>query len=413
MPGHNPQIVMQYNKATMLLNRKKFDRALAEYKKCLKMGGASRELYLNMGNCYKFLGFDRMAFESYTLANSANVPYLDPKLKGDYPLALNNLGLYHFMFDQNDEAIKYYNRALLKDPEFADGMWNKATAVLKKACSGQVELFPEGWDLYGARFIKNPPVELKNNKHGVRSWDGSYVDSLVVMAEQGLGDNIQWGRYLSLLATRVGKLWVQCDHSTRGIFEAAGFNTCFMTSETDALVAVPMCDLAKYFNNGVPIAGDWLAGKFKGVAFDGEKPNVGIVWAGSASHANDKYRSVPMHRFHRFADSCNLYSLSPGFTGTSKIKKLDIKDWTDTARYLLGLDLVISVDTSVVHMAGSLGVPCFLLQPYKETDFRWGSDNMGSANMWYSSVKVFRNPQDWDQVFDSVAMELKDLGINV
>jgi hypothetical protein len=312
------------------------------------------------------------------------------------------------MYDRNVEALKTYDIAIKNNPEFYDALWNKATAALKIACSGHPELFPMGWELYGNRFTKTPPVTLKNDKP-MMPWDGSYVDSLVVMAEQGIGDNIMWGRYLSLLLSRVGTVWVQCNQDMIPLFTSIpGIRVCSMPSSTDATACIPMCELSRFFLDGVPPPGEWLADKFTPHSFPTDKPNIGIVFAGSTTHANDAYRSIPMHRFHRFSSKYNLYCLTPGFTSTKHIKSLNITDWASTASYILGLDLVISIDTSVVHLAGSLGAPTWMLQPYKETDFRWGCDLMGSRNVWYSSVSIYRNPQDWDHVFSCVAEDLED-----
>jgi hypothetical protein len=217
-----------------------------------------------------------------------------------------------------------------------------------------------------------------------------------------------WGRYLDSLSTLVDKLWVQCDPSLTVLFSK--YNICLNASTTDATHAVAMCDLPGYFNSGVPIPAEgWLPDNLPTArVFRYDKPNIGVVWSGSASHVNDAYRSVPMYRFHALAKYANLYSLSPDFTGSKHIKSLGIKNWSDTISALRGLDLVISVDTSVVHLAGTLGIETWLLQPYKETDFRWGTDASGSDNVWYSSVRVFRNPQDWDFVFAQVLTEFKD-----
>lgn len=411
MSVKDPTVVAQYNKGTVYLNKKNWEKAMKEFKDCLRRGGSSRELHLNLGNCYKFMGNDRKAFEHYSLANDPKVPYLDPKLRGNYGLALNNLGLYHFMYDRNEEAIEIYNTAIADNELFYDAYWNKATATLKLACSHRPELFAEGWELYGHRFTKTPPVTLKNDKGGMSPWDGSYVESLVVLAEQGIGDNIMWGRFLGEIIEqrRVGKLWVQANHDMQGLFKnIPGLNVCFNVSETDALNAIPMCELARFFAPSIP-NGEWLKGKYAPYSFPtSDKLNVGIVFAGSTTHNNNAWRSVPMHRFHKFASLVNLYCLSPGFKSTKYIKGLDISSWDDTAKYVAGLDLVISIDTSVVHLAGTMGKECWMFQPFKETDFRWGTDSNGSWNCWYPSVSVYRNPQDWDFVFANIERDLKD-----
>jgi ADP-heptose:LPS heptosyltransferase len=119
-------------------------------------------------------------------------------------------------------------------------------------------------------------------------------------------------------------------------------------------------------------------------------------------------RSTNMHRFHPLTKYGTLYCLTPGFKGTKHINALDINSWEDTCEAIEAMDLIITVDTSVAHLAGCLGKECWMLQPLKDTDFRWGLDSMGSKNDWYDSVKVFRNPNSWDVVFKQVIEEVKD-----
>jgi hypothetical protein len=176
-----------------------------------------------------------------------------------------------------------------------------------------------------------------------------------------------------------------------------------------------MCSLAGALPEaGIP-PGDWLKNKYATRDFPiTSKPNVGIVWSGSATHANDRHRSVHINRFHRLSRIANLYSLTPGFKGDKYVKSLGIKSWEDTAAAIKGLDLVIGVDTSVMHMVGSLGCPGWLIQPFKETDFRWGvvsGPEEITKCVWYDSIRIFQNRQDWDRVFDNVEAELKEFAL--
>lgn len=395
-----PEIVQQYNQATNLLNRAKYEKAIPIYRKLLTKS-SFKEAWINLGNCYRFLDQDARALECYHRADDANIPYLNGTMEPHYNLALNNLGLLEFCYGRDDAAIKYYDLAISRDPNFADAQWNRSTALLRKACSGYPELFKSAWQAYNWRFKKTPPVQLKNNVAGLLQWDGSRVKSLVVLAEQGLGDNIQWSRYIPLLEAMVDKLWIQCDPSIAVLFD--GYNTCFHVSESDATHGVPICSLSQFFDQ-IPDA-TWRTFNEKHNFESGF--NIGIVHSGSPTHANDRNRSTNINRFHRFAKYGNLYSLQPGFKTTKYVRGLEIKGWADTIAYINGLDLVICVDTSVAHMAGLLGKECWLLQPLKETDFRWGS-HQSESNVWYSSIRVIRNPGSWDHVFDTVETMLKD-----
>lgn len=389
-----------YNKATALLERKKYDKALPIFKQVLKTFPC-KEAYTNIGNCYRALGMDRLMFESYEKALDDKIPFLDPKSE-THLHALNNLGLAHYMFGNDDKAISIYTKAISLSPEFWEAWWNCSTATLRKASSGDLKLFPRGWEMYKARFLKASPVQLKNKKENLLYWDTkSSGDSIIILTEQGIGDNIMFGRYLSLLPFK--KVYVQCDISLEPIFKEY---TCVRdATDCDATVAYPICSLGECFPDIPP--GDWLKGKFSAKEFDKSRLNVGIVWSGSPAHANNHNRSVPVGYFSRLSRLCNLYSLDPNFKGNKYVKPLPIQTWTDTAEYINGLDLVIGVDTSVMHLCGSLGHPGWLLQPLKETDFRWG--NGVNKSVWYSDIEIFENKQNWEKVFMEVEKRLCDM----
>jgi ADP-heptose:LPS heptosyltransferase len=85
---------------------------------------------------------------------------------------------------------------------------------------------------------------------------------------------------------------------------------------------------------------------------------------------------------------------------------MEIVDWEATIKYLEGIDIVVTIDSSMAHLCGSLGKPCIVLMPLFDSDFRWGDSSMGTKNVWYDSVKVIRNDNNWEKVFDSVEREL-------
>lgn len=405
----NNELIFNYNKATDLLNRKKPEKAISIFRKILKAYDC-KEAYTNLGNCYRMVGRDKEMFECYKNALLPSVPFLDPNSKTDEH-ALNNLGLAHFMYGEDDKAIACYRLAIEKNPEFWEAWWNCSTATLRKASTpGGSQFLSSGWEMYRSRFLKADPIVIKNDREGLMYWDTKTPgDTIIVLAEQGIGDSIMWGRYLSLLP--FSRVIVQCDDSCRDLFP--GYETCFYPSKLSLegnVVAYPMCGLGEAFDYIPP--GDWLKGKFDVEKFDSSKLNVGIVWAGSNTHANDRYRSIPVGYFSNLSKYCNLYSLSPGFKSTRHVMGLPISSWADTAKYINGLDLVIGVDTSVMHLAGSLGAEAWLLQPYKETDFRWGQAYSGPCpatgkSAWYDSVTVFNNPQSWEFVFRNVENEIR------
>jgi Tetratricopeptide repeat len=389
------EIAHKYNQATKYLEKGNYKKALPIFKQVLREFPC-KEAYTNIGNCYRGLGQDKEMFESYKKALDDNIPILEPGSETVLH-AMNNLGLAYYMYGDDESAIHYYTKAIKIKPDFWEAWWNCSTAMLRKASSGELDLFPKAWEMYKARFLKSSPVKLKNKKENLVYWDTvSSGDSIVILTEQGIGDNIMWGRYLPLVAEKFKKVYVQCDVSLEPIF--SDYICVRDAVETDATVAYPICSLSECFPE-IP-AGDWLKGKFGVKEFSSNRPNVGIVWNGSSTHANNKYRSIPIGYFHNLSEHCNLFSLDPTFKGNKYVKPLAISSWTDTAEYINGLDLVIGVDTSVMHLCGSLGRPGWLLQPYKETDFRWGKGVKQSV--WYSSIEIFENNQNWEKVFEEV-----------
>jgi tetratricopeptide (TPR) repeat protein len=397
----NLESVLAYNKGHAYQAKKSYDRAIASYKKSIALA-PSKEAYLNIATCYRAVGKDTSCYSNLVLANSLAVPYMDGHFDTqEYSLALSNLGLYHYTMGNDGEAIACYTRCLAIDPENYNCAFNMACVLLRQACSGKSELFDEAWTLYQERFRKTPPVTLKLPNPDVQLWDGSQVDSILVYAEQGYGDNLMFARYLPLLKNFAKRIFVQCEPSIKPLF--SDFETVFDGRECDATHALPIASLAHIFPM---MPGDWLAGRYL-TAPASEEFNIGVVWCGNPNHVNDHNRSTSMHRFHVLAKYAKLHCLTPGFKGSKFINKLDIKDWEDTCRAIQSMDLVICVDTSVAHLAGCLGKECWMLQPLKDTDFRWGNHNT-SHNPWYDSVKVYRNPNSWDVVFDNVLTDLKD-----
>lgn len=399
----NTEALLLYNKGTEYVNKNNFKKALPLLKKSYSLL-ESREALVNMGNCYRAMGNDSKMMDCYVRAVKEGLLEINTEGRPSITHALNNLGLAYYTLGDDARAIECYTRAVKIFPEFWEAWWNCSTATLRQASSGRVELFPKGWEMYRARFLKTPPVKLKNDREDLVYWDwlsGQKADSIVVLTEQGIGDNLMWGRYLQLLETRFSRVYVQCDPSLDPIFSEY---TCVRhTSECSAAVAYPMCSLAECF--GVIPPGDWLRGRFGAREFS-EGPNIGIVWSGSPSHANNHNRSVSINRFHGLAKYANLYGLGLGFEGNKYVRSLDLNGWEDTCAAINGLDLVIGVDTSVIHMAGCLGGEVWMLQPLKETDFRWG--NGVSRSVWYDNVEIFSNPNSWEFVFSQVETALKD-----
>lgn len=393
-----------FNKALKYLINNRPEKALPLFKKLLK-DTPYKEIHINLGNCYKMLGNDEKAKEHYLACIDPNMPLTDNSFVDVYPEGLNNLGMLASKYKNYDVAEELYYKAIAKNPGYSDALWNMSNLQLMKYCSNKIDDAEMCWKLYDYRFTRsNGPVVLKSRKK-LLPWQGDYVDSLVVLVEQGFGDQLQFGRYISLAEKVVGKITVQCAPRMRPIFDK--FNTCEDPEETDATHGIAICSLARIFNKEIP-AGDWLREKYNERTL-GDRLQIGVTWSGNRNHANDSNRSTNARTFMCLADYGDLFTLNPTENGTAGFSALDTDGWDKTIKALESVDLVISVDTSIVHLCGALGKPCWVLMPLYESDWRWGDDSMGHNNIWYPSVKVFRNNGSWNNVMKEVCDELKKL----
>lgn len=398
--------ILEFNNGVRLLERGDAEKAVKVFR---RVEWSFKELYLNLGNAYRLCGKYRLAAQAYRDALRSDVQFLDGGY-GEYAAAWNNLGLLAYSSGDDGEAIACYCKAIELDSEYGDAHWNLSSALLRQACSGVGSVWDTGWAEYEWRFKKSNPVGLKIADGAIRKWQGE-VGDVVVLVEQGIGDLFMWGRYFSCIEAMGCRVWVQCAKSLHGIVAAAGFGVCTDPREVAGAYAIPLCSLSGIF--GRRGKWDWLAGVKGSVGLGGDAFKIGIVSSGSSTHTNDKNRSVSMQRFKslvRGLEGVELYNLNPGEKKVpSGVTNVGIKDWLDTVAWVREMDLVICVDTSIAHLCGALGVECWVLMPLVETDFRWGSDAIGSSNIWYPSVKVYRNPNDWGFVFDTVREDLKGL----
>ena len=364
-----------YNRATRLLESGRYAKAAAQYRRQLRTH-SFKECYLNLGNCYRRLNLDDRALECYLKAASPDVPFSTGQF-GNYASALNNIGLLEYSRNRLDEAEQFYRAAIALDPLYTECIWNLGNCQLKASNS------TTGWPLYEYRFNRGLGSVVIDTS--IARWDGiSTGNSICVLTEQGIGDKIQFGRYLQLLEPYFANIIVCCDVSLNCLYSDY---QCVQKPVGE--VSIPLCSLPLIF--GVVPVHNYLSGTAHNF---GTGRHIGVVASGSASHANDYNRSTAIYNFARFAEYGTLWCLNPVDGTHDSIKHLAPTSWQDTINYVMGLDVVVAVDTSIVHLAGTLGKPCIMMQPSRDTDFRWGLP--GVQNPWYSSVYVVDNYNDWD-----------------
>jgi tetratricopeptide (TPR) repeat protein len=337
--------------------------------------------------------------------------------------ALKNLAAALRALGNYDEALAAYRQATVVAPNFAEAHRDEALLLL---LSGQ---FEEGWPKYEWR--------LRASTRGVAPiqgprWNGERRagGTILLRAEQGIGDTVQFLRYVPLVAQRCDRVLLHLPASLarlRGeaLSAAAGVST--LTGPLPdfdchaALLSLP--GIFATTLDSIPARVPYLSAPpdsienwRRDLAGDG-RLRVGIVWAGNPDHENDHHRSMPFaHFLPLFADSqVHFCSLQVGERAADMRAVQDgavtdlsarLGDFAETAGAIEAMDLVICVDTAVAHLAGALGKPAWLLLPHVP-DWRWLLNRDDSP--WYPSMRLFRQARrgDWGEVIGRIEGELR------
>ena len=269
-------------------------------------------------------------------------------------------------------------------------------------------------------------------------WNGSDLEgrAILVYSEQGLGDTIQFIRYAPLVEQRGGKVLFECQPALMPLLaNAQGIDTLLPRGGTlpSFDVQAPLLSLPGIVGTrpdtvpaAVPYlqANDKLVGRWRKELEPLRGFKIGITWQGSPTQGYDRLRSVPLTHLATLAavpgvhlislqkriGTDQLRSMAGGFSVVDFGSRLDEESgaFMDTAAIMMNLDLVISSDTAVPHLAGALGVPVWLALPWVP-DWRWLLEREDSP--WYPTMRLFRQPRfgNWDGVFERMAEELRKL----
>jgi hypothetical protein len=281
--------------------------------------------------------------------------------------------------------------------------------------------FSEGWHEYEWRLQEqNRKSRLYTHRSlPAQSWkDGN----ILLCAEQGAGDTFQFIRYALDVVRRGGNTFLECPKALHVLMkEMPQLSGVIAPGEEIPphayivpLMSMPLLCGTNESTIPAPIPylkapeGRTLPSSLR----DCDKRKVGFVWSGNAAHANDRNRSIPAQKLMKLAANPDIqaFSLQVGGSTECSDKIVDlapfIRDYGDTAAFLDAMDLVISVDTSVAHLAGALGRPVWLLLPTCN-DWRWMLNRDDSP--WYPTMRIFRQTTlgDWDSVLSTVADALR------
>jgi tetratricopeptide (TPR) repeat protein len=339
--------------------------------------------------------------------------------------ALNGRGNVLSALSRAAEAIASYDRALQIAPETPESHWNRSLTLLRQGH------FDEGWREYEWRW-KTANFTTKPRDFEEPLWLGEEPivgKTILLHAEQGFGDTIQFGRYIPLVAKLGAKIIVEVQPPLKSIFSNIEGAAAVIGAGEDVPafdVHCPLLSLPFALKTQIDtIPGDvpYLtadparASKFGSLVRSNGERLIGLAWAGRPTFGGDKTRSIGLERMTSMLSVPGIRfvaiqkDLRPGDSEIlAKFPNVDwvgdqLTDFGDTAGLMSGLDLVISSDTSVVHLAGALERPVWVLLEHTP-DWRWLLDRGDCP--WYPTARLFRqpNPGDWESVISAVVSEL-------
>jgi Flp pilus assembly protein TadD len=405
------------NLGLALSQGREVEEAVVLLQQAVRLRPKSHLAHNDLGLALAELGRFAEAEESYQQALR-----LDPL----YGEAHNNLGNLYKAQGRMGEAVASYGMALRMKPDAPSTHWNRSLAWLLMGD------FARGWPEYEWRW-KRPQTPPRLFRQPL--WDGSSFEgrTLFIYLEQGLGDIFQFVRFIEPAKARGGRVILECPQVMQPLFATCrGIDELLLEGgqSIDFDLQAPLMTLPLLLGTTletIPAVVPYLtadrervrawAQELAGI----DKLKVGIVWQGNPKHVGDRHRSIPLKTFGTLArvDGVQLVSLQKG-TGTEQLAAIaksfpviDLRseswqDFMETAAIIANLDLVITVDTAVAHLAGALGKPVWVAVPYSP-DWRWLLDREDSP--WYPSMRLFRQPThgDWRTVFDRMAQELQRL----
>ncbi|MHA7840270.1 MAG: tetratricopeptide repeat protein [Gammaproteobacteria bacterium] len=393
--------------------RGEFTEAITLYQQALTINPQLYTVYANLGNALQEIDAYDEAIQCYNKALAINPAFVE---------AYNSRGYAYQSINQIDRAMADYHSAMTKKENYIDAHWNYALALLI------TEQYEEGWKEYEYRWQKLATLTTSDTK---KRWQGESLrdKTLLIQVEQGYGDTIQFIRYVPLIKKNGGRIILVCrEPLVQLLQQIKGIDDIIVKGHVLPAYDyhLPLLSLPLIFNTTavtIPAAIPYIKAdshKVKQYAAFMDVPKqvkrIGIAWEGSPTHKNNRRRSLPIHLFEPLFTIKNtqFYSLQKGDAATILEQRTDlpivnlgnlITDFNDSAAFIAQLDLIIAVDTALVHLAGAMGKPVWTLVTFAP-DFRWLLEREDSP--WYPTMRLFRQPQlgDWDSAFKQVKLAL-------
>ncbi|KAA0889857.1 tetratricopeptide repeat protein [Oryzomonas rubra] len=385
----------------------RFDEALEVYDRALRISPDSAPVWNNRGNALLELCRYNDAAESYSRTL---------ELAPDFHDARVTLGTCYQALGQFAKARAACEAVLRVDPNHAEAHWNRALLLLLHGD------YHEGWREYEWRWLKRNFTSPLRDFVQPR-WQGEPIGgkTLLIHAEQGFGDTLQFCRYVPLVAALGARVVFECHPPLASLMNMVGVRTVPMGEPLPSFdLHVPLLSLPMIFGTSVEtIPGEvpYLTPPADRLPFwrslvpDEGRLKVALCWAGKSYP--DPGRSCPPELLAPLAtvEHISWYSLQFGWKEALPLPMADptghVRDFGDTAALIAQLDLIITVDTAVAHLAGALGKPAWVMLPHAP-DWRWMTGREDSP--WYPSLRLFRQarPGSWREVVQRVAHALEN-----
>jgi len=410
------------NRGLVLMALGRHKEALADFDRALAIQPDIVEALTSRGNALHGLDRHEDAVASFDRALALQPAHVD---------AHYNRGIVLHGLNRHAEAVASYQRALALQPNHADAHWNEA---LSRLALGD---FAEGWKKFEWRWWTSD-CRTPGLKFPQPLWRGEPIDgrSILLYAEQGLGDTIQFVRYVPMVAERGAKVVLAVHSELKELLSSvAGAAAVFGENEPlpGTEFQCPLLSLPLAFGTTMettPAKVPYLSANDAAVAQWRERLpqtaalRVGLVWSGNPTFKYDRRRSPQLSQVSPLLATRGVvfYSLNPGI-GESDVAALaahpnvvhlgsQFRNFSDTAAVISFVDLVISSDTAVAHLAGAIGRPAWIML-HDSPDWRWALDRERSS--WYPSARLFRQERagDWAGVVARMQNELATLSTRV
>ncbi len=413
----DPDYADAYNNLGLIRNSQgQTEEAVACFRRALQLKPESVDAYNHLGNVFKKRGNLEQAVACYQQALHFNPDDVQAHL---------NLGAAFHDQGKFEEAVARYHHALRLKPDYAEAHYNLGMAWLL------LGNFEQGW--LECEWRKSKELILQSFSQPL--WDGSPLAGRTILlhSEQGLGDTLQFIRYASEIKKGGGRVALSCPLSLVGLLSSCPDIDRFLP-QTSPLpefdVQAPLLSLPGILKTSLatmPASVPYLFADPKLIDHWRQKLSepsalkIGIAWQGNPDYFLDRQRSIPLAHLAPIArlEGVKLFSLQKG-PGTEQISavrdEIAVTDlgsqldqsgakFVDTAAVMKNLDLVITSDSAVAHLAGALGVPVWVAIPFVP-DWRWLLHREDSP--WYPTMRLFRQPEmgNWQAVFERITVEL-------